>query len=292
MTVQWFPGHMHKARKEIKKRLPDIDLIIEVMDARIPYSSENPLVAQFRKDKPCIKILNKSDLADPVITQQWLNYFELDENTKALAVNAKTKGQIQSLPNAIKKFLPQRVKNEKPLRTFILGIPNVGKSTIINILAGRTIAKVGDEPAVTKRQQQIYLKNNIILSDTPGILWPRMENKNSGFRLGATGAIKDTAMDYEEVALFIIEYLKKNYSENIISRYKLKTLPDNADAILAEIGKKRGCLRAGGLVDVYQAADIFIKDIRSGALGNLSFESPEMIQSEIEKIESNKRQQT
>lgn len=277
---------MHKARKEIKKRLPEIDLIIEVMDARIPYSSENPLVAKFRENKPCIKILNKADLADPALTQKWLDFFELDENTRAIATSAKIKNQVQSIPNIIKKFLPQKVQAEKPIRTFILGIPNVGKSTIINILAGRTIAKVGDEPAVTKRQQQIYLNNNIVLSDTPGILWPRMENKNSGYRLGATGAIRDTAMDYEEVALFILSYLSAYYPEQLMNRYKLNALEQKPEIVLENIGKKRGCLRSGGIVDLYKAADILISDIRSGALGAITFESPEMITAELAEIES------
>ncbi len=284
MTINWFPGHMHKARKEIKKRLPKIDLIIEVMDARIPYSSENPLVSQFRQNKPCIKLLNKSDLADPLITQKWLDYLEQDAQTKALSVTASQEATIKSLPRAIKSFLPERTKAEKPLRAMIMGIPNVGKSTIINILAGRVIAKVGNEPAVTKRQQEIYLDNNIILSDTPGILWPRIENKNSGYRLAATGAIKDTAMEYEDVALYIIEYLLSAYADRLSTRYKYNDFPTTAEQALEEIGKRRGCLRAGGIVDTYKAADILLNDLRSGALGKLSFETPEIIETEEQKI--------
>jgi len=242
MAINWFPGHMHKARKEIKKRLPKIDLIIEVMDARIPYSSENPLVSQFRQNKPCIKLLNKTDLADPVVTKKWIDYLTQDAQTKALAVSATDEALIKSIPQAIKTFLAERMRAEKPLRTMIMGIPNVGKSTIINILAGRAIAKVGNEPAVTKRQQEIYLNNNIILSDTPGILWPRMENKNSGYRLAATGAVKDSAMEYEDVALFALDYLIQHYPALLSSRYKIKPLAATADEVLKEIGRRRGCL--------------------------------------------------
>ncbi len=279
---------MHKARKEIKKRLPKIDLIIEVMDARIPYSSENPLVSQFRQNKPCIKLLNKSDLADPLITRNWLDYLEQDAQTKALSVTASQEASIKSLPRAIQTFLPERAEAEKPLRAMIMGIPNVGKSTIINILAGRVIAKVGNEPAVTKRQQEIYLDNNIILSDTPGILWPRIENKNSGYRLAATGAIKDTAMEYEDVALYILEYLLSTYADRLSSRYKFNELPSSAEQALQHIGTRCGCLRAGGIIDTYKAANILLNDLRSGALGKLSFETPDMTEREEKEMQTSR----
>ena len=283
MTVHWFPGHMHKARKEIKKIMPKIDLIIEVLDARIPYSSENPMITQFRGDKPCIKLLNKSDLADPNITQQWIEYFQNEQGVKAIAVTTEQPAKILQLPSLCKKLLPHRSKNDKPLRTMIMGIPNVGKSSIINILAKRVIAKVGDEPAVTRRQQMIFLDNNLQLSDTPGILWPRFENPNSGYRLATTGAVKDTAMEYEDVALFAAELLAKLYPEKLIARYKLNELPEQPLQIIKAIGSKRGCLRAGGIVDLHKASEILINEIQDGKIGKFSLENPAMI--ELEKAE-------
>jgi len=283
MAVHWFPGHMHKARKEIKKIMPKIDLIIEVLDARIPYSSENPLISQLRGDKPCIKLLNKSDLADPNITQQWIEYFQNEQGVKALSVTTEQPSKILQLPSLCKKMLPHRSKNDKPLRTMIMGIPNVGKSSIINILAKRVIAKVGDEPAVTRRQQMIFLDNNLQLSDTPGILWPRFENPNSGYRLATTGAVKDTAMEYDDVAMFAVEMLAKLYPEKLTSRYKLAELPEQPLQIIEAIGSKRGCLRAGGIIDLHKASEILINEFQDGKIGKISLENPPMI--EIEKAE-------
>lgn len=170
MAIQWFPGHMHKARKEIAEVMPQVDLVIEVLDARIPYSSENPMVTSLRGNRPCIKLLNKSDLADPEITQRWIDYLEQEQGVKAMAITTLQAAQVRKVPELCRKLVPSRDKIEKDIRTMIMGIPNVGKSTIINTLAGRVIAKTGNEPAVTKTQQRINLKNGIVLSDTPGIL--------------------------------------------------------------------------------------------------------------------------
>ncbi len=286
MAVHWFPGHMHKARKEIKKVMPKIDLIIEVLDARIPYSSENPLVSQLRGDKPCIKLLNKSDLADANITQQWVEYFQNEQAVHALSVTTQQPSKILQLPSLCKKLLPQRAKGDKPLRTMIMGIPNVGKSSIINILAKRVIAKVGDEPAVTRRQQMIFLDNNLQLSDTPGILWPRFENKNSGYRLATTGAVKDTAMEYDDVALFAIQQLAILYPKELCARYKLSTLPEQPLQIIEAIGAKRGCLRAGGIIDIHKASEIIINEFQDGKIGKLSLENPKMIEKEKAILEA------
>ncbi len=291
MSVHWFPGHMHKARKEIKKAMPKIDLIIEVLDARIPYSSENPLVSQLRGDKPCIKLLNKSDLADPVITQQWIEQLQQDSQVKAIAVSITQPGKILQLPALCKKLLPQRSKQERPLRTMIMGIPNVGKSSIINILAKRVIAKVGDEPAVTRRQQHIFFDNNLKLSDTPGILWPRFENPNSGYRLAATGAVKDTAMEYEDVALFAVEVLAELYPDALIARYKLPELPKQPLHIIEAIGGKRGCLRAGGVIDLHKASEIILNEFQDGIIGKFSLENPKMIEREKTLLEQQRLQQ-
>ncbi|QFU22467.1 ribosome biogenesis GTPase YlqF [Shewanella eurypsychrophilus] len=283
MAIQWYPGHMHKAQKEIAEVMPQVDLVIEVLDARIPYSSENPMVSSLRGDKPCIKLLNKSDLADPDVTQAWIEYLEREQGVKAMAITTLQPSQVKKLPDLFRKFVPSRDKIEKDIRTMIMGIPNVGKSTIINTLAGRMIAKTGNEPAVTKVQQRINLRNGIVLSDTPGILWPKVDNEKSSYRLAVTGAIKDTAMEYEDVAMFAAEYFLKAYPEAIAERYKLDSLPDTDIELLEAIGRKRGALRPGGRIDLHKASELVLHEYRSGKMGLLSLETPEMI--EIEKVE-------
>ncbi len=284
MAVQWYPGHMNKARRIIKETMSDVDLVIEVMDARIPFSSENPMVAELRQHRPCIKILNKSDLADPEITKMWLKHFDKEQGVKAQALSVLDKSRTKNLPDLCRKLLPERGSAVKYIRVMIMGIPNVGKSTLINTLAGKTLAKVGDEPAVTKEvssaQHRIILDGNIALSDTPGILWPKIENENSSYRLAVTGAIKNTAIDFEDIALFAADYLIHAYSERVVQRYKLKQCPETGVQLLEEIGRRRGCLRAGGVIDIQRASEILIHEIRSGALGALSFETPEMIAQE------------
>ncbi|OEG75510.1 ribosome biogenesis GTPase YlqF [Shewanella colwelliana] len=283
MAIQWYPGHMHKARKEIEEVMPQIDLVIEVLDARIPFSSENPMVKTLRGDKPCIKLLNKSDLADPVTTQKWVEYLELEQGVKAMAITTLQASQVRKIPDLCRKLVPSRDTTEKDIRTMIMGIPNVGKSTIINTLAGRVIAKTGNEPAVTKRQQRINLKNGIVLSDTPGILWPKVDNESSSYRLAVTGAIKDTAMEYEDVAMFAAEYFLKAYPDAMLERYKLKALPKDDIGLLEAIGRKRGALRPGGRIDLHKASELLLHEYRSGKIGLLSLETPEM--AEIEKAE-------
>jgi len=277
MAINWFPGHMHKARKKIKEAMPEIDLVIEVLDARIPYSSENPLISELRQNRPCIKILNKSDLADPKVTQQWLEFLEREHQVKALALTSTQRGQIRKLPELCRKLAPKRNATIKPIRAMILGIPNVGKSTIINILAGKNIAKTGNEPAVTKRQQRIDLGSGIVLSDTPGFLWPKIHDENSGYRLAVSGAIKNTAVEFEDIALYAAHYLLATYPDLLAERYKLKQMPDTDIKLLEEIGRKRGGLRAGGIIDLHKASEVLLHDYRSGVLGRISLESPDDI---------------
>ncbi len=286
MAVNWFPGHMHKARKKIKEAMPKIDLVIEVMDARLPYSSENPLVSELRENRPCIKILNKSDLADPHVTQAWLEHFEKEKGVKAITLSATQKGQARKVLELANRLFPDRNTALKPIRTMIMGIPNVGKSTLINSLAGRIIAKVGDEPAVTRQQQQINLGNGIMLFDTPGFLWPRFEDQNSGYRLAITGAIKNTAIEFEDIALYAAEYLLQAYPEAVKSRYKLKELPERDIELLEEIGRRRGALRSGGRIDLHKASEILLHDIRGGALGRISMESPALVAAQRAEAEA------
>jgi len=284
MKIQWFPGHMHKAGKEIKASLPDIDLIIEILDARLPFSSANPLLSALRGDKPCIKILNKADLADPVRTQQWQDFLEQEDGVKTLPLTAIQTDKVDTVIELCRKLIPHKATASKVIHVLIMGIPNVGKSTLINALAGRTIAKTGNEPAVTKRQQRIDLRNGIILCDTPGMLWPNLENHNTGYRLATTGAIKDTALKHDDVASFAGEFLLHHYPESLKQRYQIETLPETDYELLQLIGKKRGCLRSGGHIEMDKVAKILLAEIRDGTLGRITLETPEMMQKELAEL--------
>ncbi|WP_029151630.1 ribosome biogenesis GTPase YlqF [Methylovulum miyakonense] len=283
MLIQWYPGHMHKAGKEIKAILSEIDLIIEILDARIPFSSQNPMLARLRGDKPCIKVLNKSDLADPERTQQWQTYLEQEQGVKTLALTADQPERIRQLPALCHKMV--NIKEGQLLHALIMGIPNVGKSTIINILAGRTIAKTGNEPAITKFLQRIDIGNGIILMDSPGMLWPNLDNKNSGYRLATTGAIKDTAIQHDDIAAFLAEFLLEHYPDELKTRFQLAQLPGREAELLELIGKQRGCLRAGGMVDNDRVAKIVISEFRAGTLGRMTMETPEMMVEELAELE-------
>ncbi|ASA58272.1 ribosome biogenesis GTPase YlqF [Vibrio gazogenes] len=280
-TIQWFPGHMHKARKEIEEVIPQIDVIIEVLDARIPFSSENPMITELRGDKPCVKVLNKRDLADPATTACWIEHLEQEQGVKALAITTQNTQEVNQIMELCRKLAPHREEIGKNIRTMIMGIPNVGKSTIINALAGRTIAQTGNQPAVTRRQQRINLQNGIVLSDTPGILWPKVENPHSGFRLAATGAVKDTAMEYDEVAFYTVEYLAQAYPDLLKARYQIDDDPQSDIEWMEAIGRKRGALRAGGRIDLHKASEILLHELRAGTIGAITLERPEMIHQEL-----------
>jgi ribosome biogenesis GTPase A len=291
MTIQWYPGHMYKANKLIKEALPQIDLVIEVLDARIPYSSENPLLRKMRGNKPCIKILNKSDLADSATTEAWQEYFEQSNDIKTLAIHKEQTDKINNIPDLCRKMLSRHSNRVKNVNTMIMGIPNVGKSTLINLLAGRTIAKTGNEPAVTKTQQRIKLSQGIVMSDTPGVLWPKIEMEQVAYRLATTGAIKDTAMDNVDVALFALAYLAASYPDLLKQRYHLDRIPNTELEILESIGHKRGCLRRGGQVQLDQVAKIILTEFRACTIGRVSMETPQDIEQELIKhaIEEEKR---
>jgi ribosome biogenesis GTPase A len=284
MNIQWYPGHMHKASKELKASLPNVDLIIEILDARIPFSSQNPMLAGLRGNKPCIKVLNKSDLADPAITQQWQTYLEQAQGIKTLALTAQQPEKIRQLPDLAHKMLPDKAANDKLIQALIMGIPNVGKSTFINILAGRTIAKTGNEPAITKMQQRIDLGNGIVLFDTPGMLWPNVENQNSGLRLATTGAIKDTAIDHEQIAFFAADHLLKNYPEAVKTRFQFEDPPKNEQAFLETLGRQRGCLNPGGKINMDKVAKILLTELRMGSIGRISLETPSMMAQELAEL--------
>jgi ribosome biogenesis GTPase A len=285
MAIQWYPGHMHKASKEIRAALPQVDVIIEVLDARIPFSSENPMLASLRGDKPCIKILNKSDLADPERTQQWQDYLDQQKQVSTLAFNGLQPDKIKELIQLCQKMAPNKASSVKNIQAMIMGIPNVGKSTLINALAGRQIAKTGNEPAITKMQQRIKLDGGIVLHDTPGVLWPNLENPNWGYRLAATGAIKETAIDNDDIALYLVDYLKTAYAPLLQQRFDLAVLPNEALEILEEIGRQRGCLRGGGHVDIERIAKIILTEFRGGKIGRITLETPQMMERELVELE-------
>ena len=280
MAVHWYPGHMHKAQKEIKEVLPQVDLLIEVLDARIPFSSENPAIAAMRGDKPCIKVLSKTDLADPDATAQWQEHLEREKGVKTFATTTEQPAKMKQILDLCRKMLPERDASVKAITTMIVGIPNVGKSTLINILAGRVIAKTGNEAAVTKTQQRINIGNGILLLDTPGILWPKLENPNSGYRLAASGAIKDTAMEYDDVGFYTADYLIKAYPELLKERFQLPTIPDTEIEFLELAAARRGALMAGGRVNLHKICEVLINELRSGKLGRITLETPVMVEQE------------
>ncbi|MCX7552922.1 ribosome biogenesis GTPase YlqF [Marinicella sp. S1101] len=281
MSINWFPGHMHKAQKEIRQLVPEVDLVIEVLDARLPYSSQNPLLQKLRGQKPCIKLLNKSDLADPDLNQKWIEALQQDKTIKAYAVNTSDTGLVRQIPQWCLQWFPERETNKKPIQVMIMGVPNVGKSTLINIMADRTIAKTGNEAAVTKMQQRIKLPGNVILHDTPGVLWPRFDNQNSAFRLAVTGGIKDNIVAAEDKAFFLAEYVMHAYHKLIEQRYDIQQIPQDPYDLLVKIGQKRGALKAGGRVDLTRISSLFINEFREGRVGRITLETPEMMEQEL-----------
>nr|WP_136250752.1 ribosome biogenesis GTPase YlqF [Ningiella ruwaisensis] len=286
MALQWFPGHMHKALKEIKESLNQVDILIEVLDARIPYSSENPEIAKIRGDKPCLKILNKFDLADPEITAKWQASLEQERGITTITASSDKPGESKKILAAVRNICEKQTSSIKTVNAMITGIPNVGKSTLINILAGRIIAKTGNEPAVTKSQQRIKLDNGIALHDTPGVLWPKLENPHSIYRLAASGAVKNTAMEFDDVGFFAADYLIKAYPELMKARYMLDSIPDTEIEFLEAAAKKRGAIMSGGRVNLHKICEVLLKELQAGKLGRISLETPEMIAQEKLEIKA------
>ena len=278
MAIQWFPGHMNSARNKAAETMEITDLVIEVVDSRCPMASSNPMVEEMRlfRQRPCLKILNKADLADPKITQQWLDHLNAQSNTRAIAMNTKNPGAVgQILPNC-RQLAPHRNDASKPLRMMIMGVPNVGKSTLMNALLKRRVANVGDEPAVTKTQQRIELSSDMVLTDTPGMLWPKIELESDGLLLAASHAIGVNAYYEDEVAIFIAGILRTRYPQSLINRYKVKNLETLDDVgVIEHIAAYRGYLGKGGKIDFEKAAHTLLQDYRDGALGGISLESPE-----------------
>jgi ribosome biogenesis GTPase A len=274
MTIRWYPGHMSKAQEKMAEAIRKIDVIIEVLDARLPLASSNCQLDEMRRNKPIIKILNKHDLADPTVTKAWVRHFEQETGVSALPFSARAHADAKQLIKLCRSLVPHRGRPGWPLRIMVFGIPNTGKSTLINTLAGKCIAKVGDKPAITTCGQQIDLKNGVVLTDTPGILWPNMDDQIVAYRLATSGAIGASALDYTCVGLFAAEYMMERYGELLKKRYNLEELPETPTGMLEAIGKRLGCLMAGGEIDQHRAAEAFLRELRAGKLGRISLEEP------------------
>lgn len=273
MAIEWYPGHMTRAKREIGEALAIIDVVIEVLDARLPRSSSNPLLQKLRKNKPCIKILNKQDLADPLVTREWVQHFEGEKGVLALPIEAKNRHEAGQILRLCQQLIPHKGKAGRTLRAMVIGIPNVGKSTLINTLAGKKIARVGDKPAITTCKQQIKLANHIVLDDTPGLLWPDLRDQLGAFRLATSGAIGANAFDSKEVAYFALSFMLERYRDNLIQSYPLAADESDPAILLNEIGRRHGCLLSSG-VDLTRAGEFFLRALRAGKYGQFSLEKP------------------
>lgn len=263
---------MHKAQKKVREIMPTVDVVIEVIDARLPFSSANPMIEKLRKDKPFLKILSKSDLADKTITEQWIESIKKTDNADAMSISKNNPNISKSIPNQIRTFVGER-KHHRTIKALILGIPNVGKSTLINTLAGKKIAAVGNEPAITKGQQKIRISEDIHLIDSPGMTWPGSKSETVNYRLALSGAIRDTALEYDDVGMFAMEFLLERYPERLQEHYKIKHIDIEAWQALEELAKKRGCM-SGRSVDFQRVGELLVRELRAGKLGPLSIERP------------------
>ncbi|WP_428908679.1 ribosome biogenesis GTPase YlqF [Niallia sp. Krafla_26] len=282
MTIQWFPGHMAKARRQVTEKLKLIDIIFELVDARIPLSSRNPMIDEIIQHKPRIILLNKADMADKQITKEWIEYFQ-EKGLKALAINSKTGSGMREIVSAAQEILTEKfdrmkAKGVKPraIRAMIVGIPNVGKSTLINRLAKKNIAKTGNTPGVTKAQQWIKVGKELELLDTPGILWPKFEDQEVGLKLALTGAIKDAILNLEDVAIYGLKFLEQNYPDRLKEHYNVEAgKSQEIVEIFDAIGKKKGCFIGNSGVDYDKVTDLIIRELRNEKLGPISLERPE-----------------
>jgi len=276
MSIQWFPGHMVAAQKKAAETMEFTDVVIEVLDARIPGASQNPMIKELgaARQRAHLKILNKSDLADPNITDQWIQYFNKIPPTKAVAISCKKVNEPKKILALCKTLAPHRDDPLKPLRMMIMGVPNVGKSTLMNAILNRRIAKVGDEPAVTKQQQRHQINDRMILVDTPGMMWPRIQLPSDGDLLAINNNIGKNAYFEEEVAEKLGSILLEQYPDLIAIRYKLEDLKIDAIALLESIAKKKGFPLKNHGVDLERAATVLLNDYRQGLLGRISLETP------------------
>ena len=273
--INWFPGHMNKARRELAGAMRQTDVVIEVLDARLPHSSQNPLLAKLRGDRPCLRLLNKADLADPVVTKAWVEAFRDEDGVRVLPFESTKNADLKKIPDLCRKLAPHRLTPGKTVRVLVVGIPNAGKSTLINGLIGRRSAKVGDRPAVTRGQQRFHVDESLSVSDTPGVLWPKLEDQIGALKLAASGAIRETAFEPITVAEFALELLAVRYPDLLMERFKVDDLPAGGEALLEMVGRRRGLLGRGGVVDTERAAEVLLRELQRGKIGRISFEGPE-----------------
>ncbi|MEQ1525744.1 MAG: ribosome biogenesis GTPase YlqF [Gallionella sp.] len=279
MAIQWFPGHMTSARRKAAETMEFTDVVIEVLDARAPEASCNPMIEELRlhRQRPCLKILNKADLADPAATQAWLNFYNQQAGVKAVALSCKSTSDAAKVPKLCQPLAPHRDNTHKPLRMMIMGIPNVGKSTLMNMLLKRRVANVGDEPAVTKSQQSHNINDHMTLTDSPGLMWPKIEHVSDGLMLAAIHAIGRNAVFEEEVAEFLGGILLQRYPELLTARFGFATEKLDGIGAVEAIAKKRGCILKGkgGGLDLEKASMLFLTEFRGGKIGRISLETPE-----------------
>lgn len=291
MTIQWFPGHMAKARRQVTEKLKFIDIVFELVDARIPLASRNPMIDEIISNKPRLVLLNKADMADPRITKEWINYYR-SQGIHALAIDSQTGTGLKQIITSSREILKEKfdkmaAKGIKPraIRALIVGIPNVGKSTLINRLAKKNIAQTGDRPGVTKAQQWIKVGKDLELLDTPGILWPKFEDQLVGQKLAATGAIKDTILNLQDIVVYVLNFLKEEYPERLKERYNLEEIPEEIVPLFDEIGKRRGCMVSGGYIDYDKTSELILRELRSQKLGPITFEEPKQFNSDENELE-------
>ena len=280
---------MTSARRKAAETMEFTDVVIEVLDARAPEASSNPMIRELRehRQRPCLKILNKIDLADPAATQAWLDFYNRQEGVRAVALSCKSASDASKVPKLCQPLAPHRNSTHKPLRMMIMGIPNVGKSTLMNMLLKRKVAHVGDEPAVTKSQQSHKINDHMTLTDSPGLMWPKIAHDEDGYRLAAIHAIGRNAVFDDEIAIFLASSLLEQYPSQLAERYGLILADMDGVGVLEAIARKRGCLRQGkgGELDMDKAAMIFLTEFRDGKLGRISLETPESRAAMLAKIE-------
>ncbi len=288
MHINWYPGHMKKTKDLIKENLKLVDVVVELLDSRIPLSSRNPQFDELVGDKPRVVALNKFDLADPSVTKAWIEDYK-EKGIRAIPVNALTGAGMKDLLSAVKEAGSARVDkrvakgaDRSSVRVMIVGIPNVGKSSLINNLVGKKSAKTGNKPGVTKGKQWIRVRADIDLFDTPGILWPKIEDQNVGMKLAYTGAIKDEILHIDDIAFHLLKMLTERYPEQLKERYKLEVLSEETLEIMDEIAVKRGCIKRGREIDYDKVSRLILDEYRKGTIGKITLERPNEVTAEQE----------